>query len=169
MTPFHLVCSEPGLRETRCLHVLAPGEPLPVGEYAFLEFFCEDLACDCRRVLLQVTSRAASSEPLATINFGWESAEFYAEWMHGDAEAGRDIALASLDPINPQSEHADHFLDYFQREMMTDDAYVARLRRHYDLFKQTLHKPSSATTRPGRNDPCPCGSGKKFKKCCGAN
>lgn len=20
---------------------------------------------------------------------------------------------------------------------------------------------------PGRNDPCPCGSGKKFKKCCG--
>ena len=22
-------------------------------------------------------------------------------------------------------------------------------------------------TGPGRNDPCPCGSGKKFKKCCG--
>src|SRR5690606_8221538 len=21
---------------------------------------------------------------------------------------------------------------------------------------------------PGRNDPCPCGSGRKFKKCCGA-
>ncbi|MBU4302494.1 MAG: SEC-C domain-containing protein, partial [Actinobacteria bacterium] len=21
----------------------------------------------------------------------------------------------------------------------------------------------------GRNDPCPCGSGKKHKKCCGAN
>ncbi|MBX3680834.1 MAG: SEC-C domain-containing protein, partial [Rhodocyclaceae bacterium] len=21
---------------------------------------------------------------------------------------------------------------------------------------------------PGRNDPCPCGSGLKFKKCCGA-
>lgn len=21
----------------------------------------------------------------------------------------------------------------------------------------------------GRNDPCPCGSGKKFKRCCGAN
>ena len=24
-------------------------------------------------------------------------------------------------------------------------------------------------TKVGRNDPCPCGSGKKFKKCCGAN
>lgn len=22
---------------------------------------------------------------------------------------------------------------------------------------------------PGRNDPCPCGSGKKYKKCCGIN
>ncbi len=22
---------------------------------------------------------------------------------------------------------------------------------------------------PGRNDACPCGSGKKYKKCCGAN
>jgi uncharacterized protein len=25
-----------------------------------------------------------------------------------------------------------------------------------------------AEPRPGRNDPCPCGSGKKFKKCCGS-
>ncbi|MBW3595844.1 MAG: SEC-C domain-containing protein, partial [Planctomycetes bacterium] len=25
-----------------------------------------------------------------------------------------------------------------------------------------------AAPRVGRNEPCPCGSGKKFKKCCGA-
>lgn len=25
----------------------------------------------------------------------------------------------------------------------------------------------SAPVKPGRNDPCPCGSGRKFKKCCG--
>jgi SEC-C motif-containing protein len=29
-------------------------------------------------------------------------------------------------------------------------------------IKQVVH----ATKSPGRNDPCPCGSGKKFKKCC---
>jgi uncharacterized protein len=28
--------------------------------------------------------------------------------------------------------------------------------------------PYRAEQKPGRNDPCPCGSGKKFKKCCGA-
>ena len=26
--------------------------------------------------------------------------------------------------------------------------------------------PGKATTHVGRNDPCPCGSGKKYKKCC---
>lgn len=29
-------------------------------------------------------------------------------------------------------------------------------------------KPVVNTSRVGRNDPCSCGSGKKFKKCCGA-
>jgi preprotein translocase subunit SecA len=30
-------------------------------------------------------------------------------------------------------------------------------------------KPFVRTTeKVGRNDPCPCGSGKKYKKCCGA-
>ena len=37
----------------------------------------------------------------------------------------------------------------------------------------TLEQKKSRTvvkgTKVGRNDPCPCGSGKKYKKCCGAN
>ncbi|KNZ42847.1 preprotein translocase subunit SecA [Acetobacterium bakii] len=28
--------------------------------------------------------------------------------------------------------------------------------------------PATAQNKVGRNDPCPCGSGKKYKKCCGA-
>jgi uncharacterized protein len=28
-------------------------------------------------------------------------------------------------------------------------------------------EPHRAGTKIGRNDPCPCGSGRKFKKCCG--
>ena len=32
-----------------------------------------------------------------------------------------------------------------------------------------LHPPKTvvAEQKIGRNDPCPCGSGKKYKKCCG--
>ncbi|MBI5479467.1 MAG: SEC-C domain-containing protein [Deltaproteobacteria bacterium] len=28
--------------------------------------------------------------------------------------------------------------------------------------------PRHAAKAPGRNEPCPCGSGKKYKRCCGA-
>ena len=34
------------------------------------------------------------------------------------------------------------------------------------LSTEPPRKPAAAA--PGRNDPCPCGSGKKYKKCCGA-
>ncbi len=33
---------------------------------------------------------------------------------------------------------------------------------------RTVVAPRSVGTKVGRNDPCPCGSGKKYKKCCGA-
>ena len=29
-------------------------------------------------------------------------------------------------------------------------------------------KQAISAKKAGRNDPCPCGSGKKYKKCCGA-
>ncbi len=44
-----------------------------------------------------------------------------------------------------------------------------------DTFAPPVHEPTPYTPpqpyvappRTGRNDPCPCGSGKKYKKCCG--
>jgi uncharacterized protein len=34
--------------------------------------------------------------------------------------------------------------------------------------KSAVQQVKNETPKTGRNDPCPCGSGKKFKKCCGA-
>ena len=34
--------------------------------------------------------------------------------------------------------------------------------------QQTGEQAEDAGHKIGRNDPCPCGSGKKYKKCCGA-
>ena len=36
---------------------------------------------------------------------------------------------------------------------------------HYDEAIKELGDPTA--TKVGRNDPCPCSSGKKYKKCCG--
>ncbi len=49
------------------------------------------------------------------------------------------------------------------------DAIITPERRK-ELYK--IEKTSRTVVKPpkvGRNDPCPCGSGKKYKKCCGAN
>jgi SWIM/SEC-C metal-binding protein len=37
-------------------------------------------------------------------------------------------------------------------------------------IERKLNPPAQtrAEKQPGRNDPCPCGSGKKHKRCCGA-
>ena len=42
--------------------------------------------------------------------------------------------------------------------------------RRKELYLE--QKKSGTVVKPpkvGRNDPCPCGSGKKYKKCCGRN
>jgi uncharacterized protein len=59
-------------------------------------------------------------------------------------------------------------LEAFDRERLVDEAcYAVQDLRLYWVD----NAPRPATRRvektPGRNDPCPCGSGKKFKKCHG--
>ena len=34
------------------------------------------------------------------------------------------------------------------------------------IIREQESQPRPRSTAPGRNDPCPCGSGKKFKRCC---
>jgi len=36
-----------------------------------------------------------------------------------------------------------------------------------DGLRKDKHLPEAGKAKAGRNEPCPCGSGKKFKKCCG--
>ena len=59
----------------------------------------------------------------------------------------------------------------FYRHAMPGMEVMARTmiegsRRGADSEKRII-APSAGPRQVGRNDPCPCGSGKKFKKCCG--
>ena len=55
-------------------------------------------------------------------------------------------------------------------------AYEAGPAPRRPAIQGATNAPEAAKARPiereapkvGRNDPCPCGSGKKYKKCCGA-
>ena len=50
-----------------------------------------------------------------------------------------------------------------------DDSIFRQQEAAIDASRQMDEKPEPVrvAARVGRNDPCPCGSGKKFKKCCG--
>ena len=59
---------------------------------------------------------------------------------------------------------ADWLYELPQWEKIFDEETRKRLYRE-QKSSGTIRKPKKI----GRNDPCPCGSGKKYKKCCGRN
>ena len=51
-------------------------------------------------------------------------------------------------------------------DIETEEAAIQRAREERAKDPQKYQLRAAGTI--GRNDPCPCGSGKKYKKCCGA-
>ncbi len=51
-------------------------------------------------------------------------------------------------------------------ELESRRATIRRVARQLPAFL-TPARPAAAAAPVGRNEPCPCGSGKKFKRCCG--
>ena len=188
MSPFEMLFPEVARKETRTVHVLRPGNfNLPVDEYGFLELYCDEKHCDCRRVMISVFG-VNQEKVQASIGLGFDS---------GEVGAG-----PFLDPLCPQSIHSRDLLQLFTNVINDDPDYLARLQRHYmqyrekiddrpyngrpfeapgstkrtpsdleDIFADPLLRPLPEPARwqgrkVGRNDPCPCGSGKKYKKCC---
>ncbi len=49
-----------------------------------------------------------------------------------------------------------------------DNIYTEEERKNFTK-EQKKSRTIVKEKKIGRNDPCPCGSGKKYKKCCGAN
>jgi SWIM/SEC-C metal-binding protein len=266
MRSFHEFVGERAWAETRTVIVPEGRGPLRPGTYAFVELYCDETGCDCRRVFLRVLNEDDAT-PLATIGFGWETPSFYRAWAHGKAY-GEALAGAQLEPLAPQGPQAGYLFALFRYHLLSDPEYVARLQRHYREAKAELERrpglgdgtaraaggrgardpvppparsgrpsrwrtpggrklgsqarpaiarvhtreraeqlvelcdehgwtvivgiepdrpedvsdverllrreagvPPAATrsASPGRNSPCPCGSGKRFKRCCGAH
>ena len=89
------------------------------------------------------------------------------------ASALRPMYLLGADHVTPEEEALTE--TPAQREALSDKiaASVAAIYRFWLPYREAAAERTVATTferqhpKVGRNDPCPCGSGKKFKKCCG--
>jgi hypothetical protein len=84
----------------------------------------------------------------------------------------REIVKNACDPHN--WGHAKSFM-MAAKDAGVDTTSIEALNKFLQFYNlQQLAKTKIAgnsrakpKTRIGRNDPCPCGSGKKYKKCCG--
>lgn len=113
------------------------------------------------------------------------------KWMdHIDSmeELKRGIGLRSIGQRDPIIEYRMEGFEMFEQmtESIKEDTVkqllTVQLRRDEEVKREQVAKPTMAiggdgseAKRPvraadkvGRNDLCPCGSGKKYKKCCGA-
>jgi hypothetical protein len=86
---------------------------------------------------------------------------------HDDDEDGEDISqsMQSMMASHRRLLDGDSILldDEFQ-DALAGDADDDTIDDRRDTPPETIRREGP---RVGRNEPCPCGSGKKFKKCCG--
>ena len=94
--------------------------------------------------------------------------EMNSEPSRAAAEAAMAAEAAQKEAREEQQEHvrsAKEMPEDFRHKDVTQDLRYSGTEEDQDLFKKK--EPYRAKKKPGRNDPCPCGSGKKYKNCCG--
>jgi len=70
-------------------------------------------------------------------------------------------------PEGAEDEMFDQAPDFIPEVVMEIAAYWGRAERKPRSPSLAASRDPVRAAKVGRNDPCPCGSGKKFKKCCG--
>ncbi len=134
MEPFNLRFEDTAKKETRCIFLPEGSKyKLPAGDYFFVESYCNDPDCDCRRVFLNVVH---NNDIVATIGFGWESLEYYRRWM--DKEHAKDLKGPVLQTEGTNTKYSKEALKLFSEILLEDDIYMKRIKQHYEMFKQHL-------------------------------
>ncbi len=153
-------------------HILAGGRPedpqyrgyldrptIDGAEWLVQDMYCPRPRCDCREVLLDF-------QRLPTTD-------------HAEAVFGARVRLGTLElaieqPVDIGLREARAVVGAWLRASPRGDRHVlgARYEALRELAAHPLSEPLGARIlaprMPGGKEPCPCGSGKKFKRCCGA-
>jgi len=136
MTPFMKRFPELGARETRSV-IVPDKEDLSSGEYGFIELYCDEPNCDCRRVVVAVLRPETGWKRWAVINYVWESVKFYKKWAVAPAWDRSEWQGPDLDPLSEQTPYAPALLNLFKWLLQSPD-YVERLKKHYRLFRTAV-------------------------------
>ena len=72
----------------------------------------------------------------------------------------QEVKQAAPEPARPRQQYREEKAELVDKEQKAAAARDTREARQ---------EPVRAEKTVGRNDPCPCGSGQKYKNCCGKN
>jgi hypothetical protein len=115
--------------------------------------YCIEPSCDCGEVRVAFVALAPSS---------------------GEAFVGSvSYDMAQCQPLETEvgprgrRDRVERLWDAFSRRHPLPSFFEKRMRRMKAVGRALKRdNPSAAPLKLGRNDPCPCGSGRKYKKCC---
>lgn len=147
--------------------LVAYSEILPYGRKFFVESsngtifldeqYCLRSGCDCDRVaacfVLIKEGRQSGESAMATVH--------YRTGKMTPAEQGT-FTQTPTELLRVFTQMYPDLLKHFAKRHK-------QLNLLYGSYRKTLSvTPARTSQKTGRNESCPCGSGKKFKKCCGA-
>ena len=116
--------------------------------------------------------------------------EYWMDHLDNMTELRQGIGLRAYGQSDPVVEYKREGYEMFEQmiaaiqEETLRRVYLARIQTGASVKRERVAKvtgesaggdqtvkkqPVKKVKKPGRNDPCPCGSGKKYKKCCGMN
>ena len=120
--------------------------------YEASEMYCPIPTCDCAEVFI-----------------GFDQPN-----RRGAPSAGHVVVTGSgAAELFPRRNGSDRLQRLWNAFRQRHPNYLARFERRYPKIKTvgelSLNRPILAAPKIGRNQACPCGSGKKYKRCCGAS
>ena len=114
--------------------------------------------------------------------------EYWMEHIDAMQDLRQGIRLRAYAQTNPVDAYKSESLHMFEemisaiQEETVRRLYSVRIRSDQEVKRRqvaaritegrgdgTVKKQPRRVQKVGRNDPCPCGSGKKYKRCCGQN
>jgi Protein of unknown function (DUF1186)/SEC-C motif len=148
-----------------CLHLFQKLERKPGAQWDGLANVCADLWPDEAMAELD---RAYDDGLVDEHSIAWEDIEEALELGQERAVKARSYR----DPFINDVARCMSWMQCFQREDAANgylDLHAAAGEERQELppYENTVRPIRRAGSKVGRNEPCPCGSGRKFKKCCG--
>jgi hypothetical protein len=136
-------------------------------EYVVADLYCPNPLCKCTEVLLEfykINNNNHVENSVADIFYDYKTN------LHRINKVKRGISEQDAEEIYQA------FIDYYAGDWKSffKERYKNIKRWRLGSYEKKTEKSSksedseySSQKKIGRNEPCPCGSGKKYKRCCG--